>query len=659
MLADSLNSLLPGLQEHPGLALLVVFAVALAESLFIVGMILPGAAFMVGFGALIALQALPAGATVLAATLGAIAGDGLSYWLGWHYKEALKSRWPFRTRPEMLSRGENFFRRHGGKSVLLGRFIGPLRPVVPAIAGMLAMPPSRFLLANVASACLWAPLYLLPGYLFGLSVDMASEFAGRFLLVLALLAVLVGSLIFLLRQCFLWLVPHLDRLFQRLLLWSRDWNREHPLAGEIPAAILNPQHREIRGLSLLALILLSSSALLLALYEALETPLFSNTGLLLQNALFELRNPPATRLLDLLARLGEPAAALPVAAVVLLWQWRQGAAQRLALLHLLAVPTLPLLLMLLPQGQPPLFSGELILSLSIYGFLLIALARHLRPRARQHLYAGGASLMLLILFARVYLGSASLLQAGIETCLIGLWVSALGIAYRRHASPAPPARLSVGLLAALVLLPLASLPFIPPAAQTAAGPPAPRFLSQADWLARGWQQLDDARRDLRDARRFPLNLQWAAPLAAIRQQLQARGWRVARRDGAVWFNWLRKDAPLDELPVPPHVHRGRYESLAMFRYRKGDSRMQVLRLWPTAIRIRRANGQSLPLWLGSLSAMEAGERFGLRYLRTRADLPPPDLFRALLADLPGSVLQLRQRQGERRETVLLLLQSGK
>ncbi|MGM0678652.1 MAG: DedA family protein, partial [Pseudomonadota bacterium] len=151
------------LSQHPISAALLVFIIALSESLAFVGLIVPGIFFMVVFGALITTGYMDYGWTVTAAILGAIAGDGISYWLGQRYHKHLYNFWPFRNRPGLLERGEAFFHRHGGKSILLGRFVGPLRPVIPAIAGMLAMSRQRFILTNVGSALLWGPVVLLPG----------------------------------------------------------------------------------------------------------------------------------------------------------------------------------------------------------------------------------------------------------------------------------------------------------------------------------------------------------------------------------------------------------------------------------------------------------------------------------------------------------------
>ena len=616
MLADSLNTLLIWLQNNPVLALLFVFLVAFSESLLIVGMLLPGAALMLAFGAFIALGALQAWPVLIAAILGAIAGDSLSYWLGSYYQQALKTRWPFSAYPALFIRGENFFHRHGGKSIMLGRFVGPLRAVVPAIAGMLGMPRSRFLLANVASACLWAPMYLLPGYLFGLSVDIASEFAGRFLLLLAVVVGVIWFIVFILRQLFLWLVPYNDRLSYRLLLWSQ----RHPLVGEIPAAIINPDHREVRGLSLLALLLVLSSGLFVFLVETMQLPLFSNTSLLIQNTLLELHNPPSNRVMSILVRLAEPKPALLLATITLIWLMLNDRSEhKLIIRHLLAVPGLPLLLMLLPEAATQALSPAIILTLSLYGFLLLALVRDVSPRWRRHVYAGGISLIMLIMFARLYLGQVLLLQLFVELSLTSLWISALGIAYRRHTLQYKPDRHRHKLLFTLLLV-LVIYPFISgPATDTIAAHRQTEILmDKSRWLTSGWQSLDPYRHDLRDRYRFPMNLQWADSLASIQQQLQARGWQLPNREPAQYFNLFKTDAPVTQLPVLPHVHEGRYEALAMVKYSETENRILIIRLWPSAIHLTAPANKNTPLWFGSLSWLEPTTRFGMHYLRSGA-----------------------------------------
>jgi undecaprenyl-diphosphatase len=148
--------------QNPQISYGAVFFIALSESLAFVGLVLPGAILMVAVGAVISTGALSLDISLLAAILGAISGDGISYWLGRCYKDRLPSVWLFKRHPHLLERGKTFFRHYGGKSVFLARFVGPVRPVVPLVAGMLHMPPLKFTLINLVSAIGWAPVYILP-----------------------------------------------------------------------------------------------------------------------------------------------------------------------------------------------------------------------------------------------------------------------------------------------------------------------------------------------------------------------------------------------------------------------------------------------------------------------------------------------------------------
>jgi undecaprenyl-diphosphatase len=151
----------------------VVCVIAFVESFAIAGVVVPGVA-------LLAITAFAAGSTgtELGATLawafaGAVAGDGTSYLLGRFLGPTVRERRPLRSHPEWIERGEAFFRRHGVLGVVLGRFVGPIRPVMPLIAGTLRMPAPRFFTVNLLSALGWAPAYVLPGYLVGASLSEA------------------------------------------------------------------------------------------------------------------------------------------------------------------------------------------------------------------------------------------------------------------------------------------------------------------------------------------------------------------------------------------------------------------------------------------------------------------------------------------------------
>ncbi|MFM9269193.1 bifunctional DedA family/phosphatase PAP2 family protein [Halomonas elongata] len=232
------------LSPSPPLLLLIVAVIALAESLALVGLLVPGVVLITAAASMAGHQELSVTLVILAAFLGAVAGDGLSFWLGHTQRERVTALWPLSRHPEWLARGARFFQSHGSLSVFLGRFVGPVRPIIPMIAGMLRMPPRTFTWANLISAALWAPAYVLPGYLLGhawqrlpgLPEGLRPWLAGLGGLVVAL--VLIFS--WLRHQTYrdghvyrglAWLSRHhaLGRMTWRLLVIQRD--REPPLAS--------------------------------------------------------------------------------------------------------------------------------------------------------------------------------------------------------------------------------------------------------------------------------------------------------------------------------------------------------------------------------------------------------------------------------------------
>lgn len=143
--------------------------VAFIESLAFAGIVVPGVALLFAIASAAGQQNFNIYWLLSAAYAGAVTGDLLSFWLGRYAAPFVESRWPLKQHPEWITRGHEFFQRYGSYSVVLGRFIGPIRPVIPFVAGTLGMPARRFILFNLLSALVWAPVYILPGYLLGSS----------------------------------------------------------------------------------------------------------------------------------------------------------------------------------------------------------------------------------------------------------------------------------------------------------------------------------------------------------------------------------------------------------------------------------------------------------------------------------------------------------
>jgi membrane protein DedA with SNARE-associated domain len=122
---------------------------------------------------------------LVAAIGGAIAGDGLSFWLGQRYHQEILLGWPLNRYPQFIGRSEAFINRYGVASVFLARFTAVVRAFVPLVAGILGMPPRQFYAANVLSALAWAPAHVFPGVLLALAIggahcQMQKFSAGKF-----------------------------------------------------------------------------------------------------------------------------------------------------------------------------------------------------------------------------------------------------------------------------------------------------------------------------------------------------------------------------------------------------------------------------------------------------------------------------------------------
>lgn len=181
-------------------ALPLAFLVSFAESLALVSVLVPGTAILLACGALIPSGILPLWPLMGGAFAGAVLGDAVSYYFGRYYGSALATTWPLSRYPTMLQKGEAFLARHGVASIAIGRFCGPVRAVVPLVAGIVKMDARRFWLANIGSALVWAPVIFMPGALLGWVADSASRTEQWLLGGAALAAAIVATFVALRRR---------------------------------------------------------------------------------------------------------------------------------------------------------------------------------------------------------------------------------------------------------------------------------------------------------------------------------------------------------------------------------------------------------------------------------------------------------------------------
>ncbi|MFA5170274.1 MAG: VTT domain-containing protein [Sulfuriferula sp.] len=649
-----MHILLEWITQHAYYAGVAVFLVALAESLVLVGLFIPGTVIMFGIGALVSTGAMELWVTLIWATAGAIAGDAISYWLGHHYREQLRFLWPFSRHPQLLARGEAYFRRHGDKSVFLGRFIGPIRPIIPAVAGMLGMSPRRFYFVNILSALGWAPAHIVPGMLFGASLELAGTVATRLTVFITLFLLAIWFWVWGIRHTILWLQPRFEASLIYIQTWADEPSEGHPIRNLINV-LLNPEKPEFRTLLVLAGLLAFAAWGFFGILEDIITadPLVlidSSTYHILQG----LRTPFGDNIMVALTELGDVTVTLTVVISVLLWLlWKH--AWRAAVYWVAAAGFATILTQAIKAGlgraRPfPLYegaslfsfpSGHATMSMVTYGFLAVLISRELSPRGRLATFTAIMLLVVLIAFSRLYLG-VHWLSDVLGGVTFGLaWIAVLGIAYSRHSATelSPRGLMTVAFLALLLSGTSHVTMQHTTDIQRYAIRQDTRIIAQQDWWGSAWQTLPAWRIDIEGEHEQPLTMQWVGSLASLRQKLITNGWQYPPNEKN-WLLWLDTTRPAMQLPLLPLVHDGHYDALALIYpvVNHNDQRL-VLHLWNTGVVLRES---SQPVWVGSVALETLRHPLSwFNLTQNEKDFDRPRM--VLLNSLTGAKLRLVKR----------------
>jgi membrane protein DedA with SNARE-associated domain len=151
---------------HKDMAGPILAGLAFGESLVLVGLFFPATFIMVFAGLAIQQGQLDGGMVIAWSIAGAVVGDAVTYWIGLWLGPKIVHRWPLNREKAAVARARLFFRKYGFLAIFIGRFLGPVRPTIPLVGGILRMRQLTFQLANVASSLIWVPFMLFWGYLF-------------------------------------------------------------------------------------------------------------------------------------------------------------------------------------------------------------------------------------------------------------------------------------------------------------------------------------------------------------------------------------------------------------------------------------------------------------------------------------------------------------
>ena len=155
-------------QEHGVWIYVILFAIIFAETGFVVTPFLPGDSLLFVAGAVAASGGMNVHLLVFLLVVAAITGNMVNYaigrWLGKRFFTDKGSRW---LNPRHLETAHAFYEKHGGKAVVISRFLPIVRTYIPFVAGLGAMEPARFTMFNVAGALLWVGSLCYAGFFFG------------------------------------------------------------------------------------------------------------------------------------------------------------------------------------------------------------------------------------------------------------------------------------------------------------------------------------------------------------------------------------------------------------------------------------------------------------------------------------------------------------
>lgn len=612
------QNLLEWIAANPGWAGFWIFVMSFIESLAFVGILVPGIIILFGIGALISFGGIEFLPVWLWGSTGALVGDVASYAIGHRYRSQLVDLWPFSKFPGMMDRGRDYFRLHGAKSVAIGRFVGPLRPVIPITAGMMGMVPKRFLMVAVPSCILWTPMYLLPGMLFGASLEVASEYAGRMVFVLAIIFGMLWLTFWVIRTAY-------ELLASRSARWLRHfirWLRRHPLFSRVAGPLLDSTQPEVLSIMMMGVLMLLffwAFIILLFLSPFSDSP--QSVDQAVRTFALALRNHIADPVMVTLSQLSRLWVLIPTSVAVLLWLL--GADRKLAAIHWLVAMggavILQLTLSWVLRSNPLIETGDglsnynpsaaLTLATVILGYFAVMVAREIKRRRRKWPYLIAGLLLVLMLLARLYLGLDWFSGALIGVALGMVWTFIVGIAYRQRAK-----KHFSGLVASLIFFSVMAVTFVSQVERNIQNdlaalslPLSKREISEVAWWKDVWQTLPRQRTSLGSRHARDFNFQFAGSPANLTKLLVGHGWKVSEPANWRWLI-LSMNPNATNLTLPPlkKDYLGHADNLLLHRIGDNPDQQETIRIWDSGVRLK-PSGQAL--YLGQVTTEKLVQRF--------------------------------------------------
>jgi hypothetical protein len=445
--------------------------------------------------------------------------------------------------------------------------------------------------------------------LFGASLEVAAEYAGRLALVIALAVGITWFSLWFIRSFYEFSAVYSARWMRRAIRWTR----RHPVLGRIVGPIVDPSQPEVLSVSMLGLLLvatLCSLAFLLLLAPFGAEPGARDLAVL--DWTLTLRNDITDPIMVAISQLSRWWVLLPTLIATALWLL--GANRQSAALHWIVAMAGGLALQFLMDwtlramplselaGEVPTFlpSAPMTLTTVVIGFFTVMVAKELRRRHRKWPYLVATLLLTLLVMARVYLG-LDWLSGALLGFILGLaWTAIVGMAYRARAmrsfSGTMASVIFYGTLAATLTWQVGV--HLAEDLEAVRIPVALQPMEAQQWWEEGWAQLPRERSRSSNPAARTFNVQFAMPREEVARELAPLGWVPVEQATWQWFlKSMNPDADQRTLPLTGKNFLGQGESLVL-RHDSGNLQSQfVLRLWDSGVRLQPEN---TPLYLGQL-----------------------------------------------------------
>lgn len=588
-----LHPIILWLHLHPTWSGVVTCLITFFESLAIIGIFIPGSVTLTAIGGLVGSGVIPATQIFIWAIIGAIVGDGVSYWLGYRFHKTIRGVWPLTRFPGLLSKGETFFAKHGGKSIFIGRFVGPVRPIMPLVAGMLRVNPVKFFTVDIISGILWAPVYMIPGILVGAaSAHFAPDQAIHF--IIALLIIIVILLIV------VWLSRHFARLLMKTWIYWMNFfwpklRHRLPITYHFLCEHEHPQRSRPLSLFIFALGFLvlfiivfiivciqphwlqSLNLSVLNFFESLVTPSLTQAAIIISDYLgkdYVLLGTVCLILLYLCAKRDWHASLIFISLLIV------SLASVVIFKHL-SQSTRPNVVNVVPSGFS-FPSGHTLFAFVIFSYIAF-LVGHIATRIwiKRVVYWSAGIIVCLVFLSRLILNVhwlsdiiGSLLLGGGIICLIV-------IAYRRKERYNRFAILPLILLTLIGQLTFGTIYYIKTHQADSENfrfHHVSNYINPTTWWQSQHPILPIYRHNRLNKPVQILNIQWFASLSNIERNLTKHGWQVAPRFGLTAIKQQLMGKTLVLSPFTPQFEHHKPVLVMTKKLAQKDSYL-ILRLW--------------------------------------------------------------------------------